>query len=723
MQSSSRGRERLTGLFEPRSIALVGVSDKNNMSLCVHQNLHRHGFRGKVFYVNPGRDTVHGQVTVKSLGTIQEPVDAVFALVSGDRLLHVVEEAAACGVRNIVSLAGGFSEVGLEGQSRQRELIDTLKRHDQLLLGPNTIGFINLPGNTVLYGSPLVPPNYPERPIRAGAIGAVVQSGIIAYTLLRGMLVRHVGPSLIAAVGNEVSVGVHDVINYLVDDESTRVIALFLETFRDHEQFRHACQRALKAGKPIVAMKAGRTALAARTALSHTGALIGDDRVNHAALAKLGVISVSSLEDLLTTATFISNYGTKPGRKLAFVSVSGGFCELFADRAVELGLSVPEFHPSTIARLKEILPPTATVMNPLDTTGIAQTDQSILPRVIGAVSQDPSIDKLLLGRPNARVRPENFEVLATRNISSWGDVIRSSPLPVMAVADIATDIIDYDQEFQQRTGAPPDIGGINHGLAALERCCWWAEFRSSRIANRPGLAPTVDWPPLKPKDCSGQWSEDRVLTLLANCGVPTVPRILAASEAAAVDAAQALGYPVVIKICSPDIPHKSAIGGVVLNVRDATHVREAFQTVVHNAKRFSAGAHVDGVLVMPMRSGGTELIVGIARDEVWGLVLAVGLGGVWTEVLNDSAVMPLPVTTDEVISLLRQLRAAPVLLGGHGRPTVDLDQLANMIVRVCSIAQYLGNALHSLEINPVRISDGAIEALDGLIVWRENTLN
>jgi len=715
----SAKKDRMRALFAPRSVALVGVSDNNDMSRCVHANMLRHGFQGRSYLVNPNRDTVHGQRSLKSLSSIAEPIDMVFALVSGSRLLDLMEEAGECGVRSVCVLGGGFGENGLQGEERQRLLNQVAAKHSQVVLGPNTIGYLNVPAGCVFYGSPLRAPIYTDLAVVPGDIGFVIQSGIIAHAALRGMLVRNVGPSLIVATGNEANLEVHDVIDYLVDDEATKVIGLFIETIRDHEGFRRAAQRALEAGKPIVAMKAGRSAVAAKTAISHTGALVGDAHVYSAAFEKLGVISVPSLDDLMVTCAYLSNYGVPSGRRAALVAVSGGFCEIFADRAAEVGIETPEFSRSTIAALTKILPDTGTASNPLDTTGAAQTDPNLFPRSIDIITKDPNFDVLFVQRSVwTSSIPDVSAVIGTYR--PWATAIAASPIPVVLVGDLMAQVSDFEADFLKASQLPPEIGGLQHGLAAFAAAAGWAEFRRHNLQRieAPAALESKHYQPLS-GERRGTWAEHCSLDWLAANGIPVVPWRLAKSREAAVAAANELGYPAVVKVSSAQLPHKSAVGGVVLGLADAEDVRDAFDVVVDAARRHDAAIEIDGALVMPMRERALELIVGIVRDPTWGLTLAVGLGGVWTEVLNDSNVTPLPVSGEEVKRLLLGLRGARLFSGGHGVPKVDMEKLAQTIVDVADLAAAAGDSLESLEVNPIRVAGNAIEALDSLVIWRD----
>lgn len=338
---------------------------------------------------------------------------------------------------------------------------------------------------------------------------------------------------------------------------------------------------------------------------------------------------------------------------------------------------------------------------------------------------EPNIDVLFVQRSVWTSRTED-DAAVVALYRSWTDAIARSPIPVILVGDLMAEVSDFEAAFRKKTGIPAEIGGLSHGLAAFAGAASWAEFRDRHMAR--AMAPPVNVLPAAPlagkvstlhSASRGSWAEYAALEFLGSTGVPVIPWKLAKSADEAVAAADKFGYPVVVKISSSRLPHKSAIGGVILAVPDAGGVRTAFNRVVDAAHRYDATIKVDGALVMPFRKGALEVIVGIVRDPTWGLVLAVGLGGVWTEVLSDTNITPLPVSVDEVKRLLTELRGARLFSGGHGLSPVNLDKLADVIVRIAAGAAVAGDDLESLEVNPLRASGDEIEALDSLIVWRD----
>ncbi|MFH7322916.1 acetate--CoA ligase family protein [Aeromicrobium sp. JJY06] len=693
--------------FRPKSVALVGATDKSGWSVATFANLQVNGFTGDVYLVNPKSPEVHGTKAYASLADIPGQVDLVYVMTPIDVVPDVIRLGAQRGTRHYVVLTAGYGEVGGEGAVREQELLDLATELDVTILGPNGNGFINAADGITPYGLPI------PQPLIAGSVGVVLQSGALASSVLSFAQSRNIGISLLVAMGNETIMSVTDVVRGLVDDPKTKAIALFLESVRRPEEFAEVARMALAAGKPIVALKIGRSVKASRTAQAHTGALVGDDKTVDAAFAQLGVIRVVSLEDLIITAGLLAETGPLPGRRVGVVTPSGGASEIIADRAEDEGLDLAEFTPETMAQLTEVLPSFATPNNPLDVTGYVLLDRELMGNALRIVAADPGIDfvMMLQDLPRQTADPDLALQLYTRNAQT----IRESPTPIIPVGNVLTDINETGRMIQAGSQYPQVAGGIEHGLTALGHAVRWSE-----VVRRHGEGhqepPRVE--PVFPDglpERRGSWAEQPAATFLAANGVPMVPSELAATPKEAAAAADSMGYPVVVKAAVDGLEHKSDIGGVKLGLASADQVREAVEEVLGAV----AAAGHDGarVLVQPHRSGGSELLVGVVRDPAWGLTMAVALGGVWVELLGESALRVLPVAQDEVRRAIGSLRGVQALQGARGTEAVDLDELARVITRIGAVAHALGDELVALEVNPLRASADRIEALDALVTW------
>lgn len=706
------GNGSLTGFFSPRSIAVVGASETSYWGRNIFRNLKAQGFAGRIVPVNPKRDAIFGIPCIASLRDLKDPVDLVYIATPTETVSAVLEDAASVGIRHAVIIAAGFGESG--AHDRQRELQDKAAAHGITILGPNCPGFVNITERVSAYGQEI------PTGMTSGNVSIVLQSGALATVIMKLARAHGIGISKLICMGNEAIVDTADVIEHLIADEETRVIAMFAEQFRNGRRFLDLARQALAAGKAIVVLKAGRTPEGQKAALAHTGAVAGDEAVVDAALRQVGVARVRSLEELLITAGLFASGVHIKGARMGAVTASGGACDIIADRASDEGLQLPAFSVETKKALAEYLPTFATVQNPLDTaavdtlriTGTAAVPMDVVAEI---VSRDPNIDFVLYLGFNVvpQTRPDDAEAekQAARMVHVRG-MLDASPIAIvpvslsaMEVGPFAREIYDANRIFM--------LGGIEFGITALGHCVRWQKAREASRATA-GVKPSSSVV-ASGGSHNGPWSEHAGRKLLEASGVPLVPAELVGSAHDAVNAAERLGYPVVLKICAAEIAHKSDIGGVALNLQTEEAVREAYERVAA-AGRGVAGANVEGVLVSPMRPRGVELFAGVTIDSSFGPTLAVGLGGIWIETLKDVSLRVLPVTPDDIQAMLLSLRASPILNGARGGPKVDVAKAAAAIHRITEASLSLGDRLQAFEINPLWCLEDKVEALDVLIV-------
>jgi acetate---CoA ligase (ADP-forming) len=708
--------ERLREFFAPRGLAVVGASDTSGWARFIPASAAAVGFSGPLIPVHPRHETVFGRPSVRCLRDLTEPVDLAFIMVPTEAVPDVIDDAAAAGIRNAVVLASGYRELGAEGCARQERLVEQAAEHGILLLGPNCLGFLNThaPAGPFALTVPV--------PLRPGPVGIALQSGALASAMLAFARSRAIGVSTLVTMGNESMISTADVLGYLADDEQTRVICLFLEEISEPDRFASAAAKAATAGKPIVVLKTGSSPAGQVAALAHTGSIVGDDAVVDAVLRQLGVIRVTSLEELLGTAGLLAYDRWPAGRRMGVLTASGGACGLIADRASQQDIEIPPFAAQTVAAIKPHLPAFAAAHNPLDVTGYVLANPRLtaltaIDHALDAALADPGLDFVLfcgVTIPDVRPPDEGAARLAEERVRWLGERIASAPIPVIPMGTTCTDVSGYARELMNRHGVHL-LGGIDLGMQALGHALRWLE-------NRPAGRPPAHRRPAAntarnavTSHASGPWPEAAVRELLAACAVPLVPAELVTTAEAATRAARRLGSPVALKVCSAQISHKSDIGGVALGVHGDAGVQDAYRRVLA-AGQTVPGAVVDGVLVTPMRAGGVELLVGVTVDRTFGPVLTVGLGGVWVELLADTSLRVLPVTTDEVKRMLGELRGSPLLRGARGTRPADLDALAQVVKNVSDAALSLDGSLRALEINPLWVNGNQIEALDVLLV-------
>jgi acyl-CoA synthetase (NDP forming) len=693
-------RHPLAAFFAPRAVAMIGATDKSFWSQEIFRNFEVCGFEGKIYMVNKRGAPAHGHPGFCSCRDIGAKVDAAYIFVPIEAVFEALRDAAAAGIKHIVVLTSGFAEVE-SGKALQAALLALADELGVTLFGPNSLGFVNLAAKCPLSAIRIMPPVLPP------AIAVVSQSGASSVDLFDFAQQQNIGISFIAATGNEGRIGLADIVDYLVDDPATKAIAVFAETIRDPRKFTEAAARARRAAKPIVVLKIGRSELAGQVALAHTGSLVGDDKVFAAACRRFGVIRVGSFEDLILTAGLLAHTGPlqKPG--IGVVSLSGGACTLVADIAAETGVALPPLAPATIAALRGFMPDFASTLNPLDITGAALREPSLFTNAIRAVAADPNVGLVAM----CFTPPNN--ILQTIDIALPGVAAGARGLdkPVVIVTTALKNSNDYARAKIAEHDLPFVFGGLDHAMRAFGKAAWW----SAQLQN---IAPPL-LQAAQPANLPRPATERQALDFLAGFGVPVIPAIIATTAEAAGKAAASLGGTVVMKILSPDIAHKTEIGGVRLGLKDPAETAAAFDEMIQTVRTKAPNARLEGVIISPMRGPGLEIFVGAARDPVWGPVIAVGLGGVWVEALADTATSLLPVTPAEVIAMLKSLRGEKLLEGFRGAPAADLAALAAVIAKIGDAALALGPDLVTLEINPLRVAGPEVEALDALTIWAD----
>ncbi len=699
MTHDKSGNHRLEGLIAPRSVVMVGASERNHYANLAMRAIDRIGFDGRVNLVNRKGAAAFGRPAATSCRALGESADTAFLCLPAEAVLEAAQDAIEAGIRNLVIVSSGFAEIGGAGTQLEAELLSLCTSHDVRVLGPNCLGFRNNLAKVALGSIPWVDQEV------AGTIALVSASGSVATMAIQYGVQQGAGFSHSIATGNEMNVTAADLVDYLVDVPEVRAIALFIEAIRDPDTFIAAAARAHAARKPIVALKAGAAEATAAIAAAHTGAVVGDDRVFNALCDRLAIVRVPTVETLVNTAAVLAATGPieKPGT--TFVSISGGMCEIASDIADAAGVSFPPFAPATRSALSGVISGLGQMHTPLDLTGAAVREEELWRSVAKIISRDPGIGLTLL---NWDV-PNLAEPSMANTLQIIGETLGSADAPMLLVSNYARPINEHGRAYMAKHGLGYALPGLDHGLFAAGRLAWWSEH-VTRPLKLPGIAPAAT-PAEIPRD------ERQALAHLARFGVPVIPQLLARSAAEAASHAREFGGSVALKILSPDIAHKTEAGGVALGLQGDDAVADAYDRITASVARKAPMARIEGVLVAPMRSGGIEILAGIARDPTWGPVLAIGLGGIWVEALNDTALCLLPASPDDILRSCRSLRAAALFDGYRGATPTDMDMLAEVICAIGNAALALGPELAAFEVNPLHVNGSRIEALDALAVW------
>jgi acyl-CoA synthetase (NDP forming) len=697
----------LSHLLAPRSIALVGASESSRWSRSIVDNLKLQGFPGPVYMVNPRHATEFGQVSYPSVAAIPDEVDLAYVMVPTAAAEAAAADCVAKGVRAVVMLTSGFAEMGEAGAAAQRRLTAYLAEHDVALCGPNCLGYVNANARVAAYALPMAEPSRP------GPIGAVLQSGALLLPVLRAMQKREMGLGLLISSGNEAMLDATDYLAHMVEDPQITVLGALLEGIRRPRAFAAVADRALELGKPLVVLKMGRSEVGRRVALAHTGALAGSARFAEALLRRYGVVQVTTLEDLIETLGYLSAYGPPPGERIGLVASSGGTCGLASDLGSDLGLRFPAFAESTREQLRGVLPEFATIQNPLDVTGYVVIQADLATRATRAVAADPNVDVVV----NVTAVPEApgpAPQLVDQRMAEHAELARSTGRYVVFTSTQAGDLTPYGRELVRRHNLYV-LGGVAAALRAIRASLDHTRARGRRRPVEAAQAAAKPLPEL-PAD-GGPLDEAAAKRLLAAFGLAGPREALAESQQAAVALAREIGFPAVLKVVSPDLPHKTEAGAVALDLRSADEVAVAYDRILANARRHRADARIHGVLVAEQATDGIEMLAGVQVDPLFGPGLVVGLGGIFVEALGDSALRLLPVGRQEARAMVEELRAYAILQGVRGRPPADVEALVGALLALGELAQALGPRLRAIDVNPllVRGAGRGVLALDALV--------
>ncbi len=685
----------LAPFLAPRSVAVIGASrDPSKVGGSVLANLKSAGFAGRVIPVNPSAATVQGLPAVSSVSALEDAVDLAVIAVPAVDVLPTLKECVAKGVRGAVVISAGFREIGGEGQAREAELRAWLRDQPIRVLGPNCLGWIR-PGHKL---NVTFAPGMP----RPGSVAFISHSGALAVAILDWSRERPMGFSLFASLGNQADLAETDVLAAIAEDPETQVIVTYLEGVADGRRFFETL-RALTPTKPVVVLKAGRSVEAARAVTSHTGALAGSDRAFDAAVKQAGAVRVHSVEALFDLAHALERQPLPKGRRLAVVTNGGGLGIVATDAAQDAGLVVPSLGPDVEARLRAALPPTASVANPVDLVGDA--DAARFHNALHAFGGTPVVDATLV-LLTAQAATDSATV--ARAIAS---ATRGWTIPVIA-AFVGGPRVAPGATALEEAGIP-SYPFPERAVAALGGMTRVSEARRERPAEAATVSPDVARRHLH---ALREAHSERLGLLdlqpaLAAYGIRVAQARLATTAEDAAAAAAQIGFPIALKIVSPDITHKTDVGGVRLGLASAAEVAEAARSMLDRARRERPQAHITGVLLQPMVPRSRELLLGVVRDAQFGPMVVVGFGGIYVEVLNDTSARLAPVTPAEARQMLEELRMAPVLRGVRGEPAVNLPALAETINRFSRLAVDLSD-LAEIELNPLMVGPEGVVAVD-----------
>ncbi len=700
----------LAPLFEADRLAIIGASDRNHYAVNIFKNLQNMGFdTSRIVPINPGRPEVFGLKAYPSIVDVPGEIPLAAIAVNTNTVVAVVEEVGRKGVESAVIFADGFAEGGEQGKRLQQQLTDAANAAGVKLLGPNCMGFVSVPAKLGLWGGEL-PKN-----LRAGNIGCIFQSsGMMNLIMILGTK-RGFGFHVCASGGNEIVLNSADYLEYQAECPEIEVIATYFEAApKEPQRFAAALDRAIANGKSVLILRAGRTERAKRNVIAHTGQLAGSAATWDAFFEQHGAILVNDLDDLIDTIALFAGAKVRPDkheRGVGLITISGGDCTLLCDIADQEGVALPELSSQTQKTLIESLDKPTLLGNPLDVEDLQRMKPEAFDLCLEKFFQEPNIDMLGI-RLNL---PETITPPSERLYGKIADLSKANDKRVFVLTRATEPPAEVWHEQLNRLGLT-FTGDYRKSLRSLGRLRRNEVDRANgrfTPATRTGVAP--HWPQLDRGVLSYQTSEE----LLKAYGISLAPAMMAQSAGEAVNAAERLGYPCVLKVASVDLPHKTEFGALRLNLHDRESVSRAYDEMLSRVRLAKPEANIEGVLVQKQMKG-VECLLGISRDEQLGPTLVMGLGGVFVEILADVALRIPPISAAEARRALESLKGAKVFAGARSAPPADIDALAQMAARLSWLAYDLCDDIVELDLNPVVVlpqGQGAF-AVDALVVMR-----
>jgi acetate---CoA ligase (ADP-forming) len=697
-------RRSIERLLNPSSIAIAGISSTpGSLAAIVLDNLRRFGFSGDLHLIHPKLDDIQGMACIRSVRDLPYGVDCVVLAIPAAGVLEAVKACAERGIGGVVIFSAGFAELGPAGKAVQDEIRDVARASGMAVEGPNCLGYVNYADGIVITFSITEP-----HPLSGPGIAIVSQSGAMATVVRAGLHSRGLDVSASVSTGNEAANGTEDFLEHLLASPQTRVVAMVVEHFRDPQRFLALARRARERGIIIVLLHPGRSLGARQSAQTHTGALAGNYDVMRTLVERQGVVVVDTLEELIDLSDCALRCKVRPSGGVAILGESGAYKALTLDYCESIGIDLPQPEGAAAAALNAIAPGLIVASNPLDITAQGLVDPTLYRRALASLMRNPRCGSLLatIILPNEKlaIRKMPPVIEAIRPYASTHTVVfamlgEDSPVPAGIVKEV-------------RDAGIPFFRSPERALRALVRFTAWADAGRERMSVAAPRAAPRDVVRLPASIIPEYAAKD----ILEQAGLRLPERRFVTDVADALDAAVVLGFPVALKVQSPALSHKTNVGGVILGLNNADDVRAGWQRVRDNLAKAAPGVPIEGVLVEAMVGKGLELILGARNDPDWGPVLAVGLGGVFTELLNDVRLMPTDVSRREIRTTLRRLKGAALLDASRGTPARDVEAVIEAIVAVGEFVR-AHPEVSEIDINPLMVfgeGEGAV-ALDALI--------
>ncbi len=699
----------LTPLLSPESIALIGASENSAWTSALAQSLKELGYRGKLYPVNPNRKEVFGIQCYPSVVDIPGAVDAFIIAISRDFIVPVLQDCAQKEIRAGVIISAGFAEASETGKAVQQQIVEIATEGKIRICGPNSFGVANLHQGVSLMSSSEV------RYLKPGGVSLVFQSGGLLNAALLAAWDRSWGVGCAISSGNEAVLNIADYADYLIHDENTRVLGILTEGFRDAEKFLRVAKLAAELQKPIVILKLGKSEKGKHAAQAHTATLVGSDAVYSTVFKQHGLTRVADLDDFIETVELFSKRKRLRGHRVGVIVPSGAECGLVADMAEDAGIDLPDLSTATAKRLEASRSDYLSLRNPLNAPERYVRRGDVFRQWIQALVDDENLDIVGLRLPLPR-RREDEDVKS--RFGDLAEIAERTEKLIVLFSRASISLPEYWRKLLAEKNIP-FLLEYRSGFKALRALIDYDRFlKKTRLSSSESRRPIDGGKSRRIIPASGRAPTERQSKqILAEYDIPTAREALAKSEEEARAVAETIGYPVVLKVESAHVTHKTEAGAVKINIQNEAELRRCYHEILNNVQAYKSTAVIDGILVQEMISGGKELIVGMKRDRQFGAVIVVGMGGIFVEVIEDIAMRVAPLTKSDALDMIGELKGFRILQGVRGEAPSDVDAVAEIICRFSRLSMDFVDKIAEIEINPLIVFEkgkGAV-AVDFLI--------
>jgi acyl-CoA synthetase (NDP forming) len=700
-------------LLNPKSIAIIGASnDPSRIGGRILRYLRNHGYAGDIFPVNPKYDKIEGIKCYRDILSIPFEIDVALVAVPEQTVLSVLEEAGGAKVRSAIIYSAGFSEMGEEGKIKQQKLKEVAEENGMLVCGPNCVGIIGFHNRTAMSFSQFL--DTPK--LIPGNVAFISQSGALGGALLNRIQDRSIGISYFISTGNEAVLESSDFIEYLLDDPNTTVIMALIEGIRDAEKFLTVADLATNKKKPIVVMKIGKTESGGKAASSHTGSMTGADSIYDAVFKQKGIIRVEEVEELYLTAATMAKCHLPRGKRVGIITTTGGGGVILTDKLVEMGMDLPELSPETVRKLTETKASFGIVKNPLDLTAQVVNDPLLFPKSIEAFTQDENFDMIIVAL--AMVAGERSRERASYIIQT----AHSTDKPILtwwASGSLSSPGMKMLEESRV-----PIFTSPHRSIKALHALVRYSDYlKDGSGGTSPVLSITTGnrlkvEKLLKTSSCVLTESEGK--EILSCYGVPVPKERMGKNLEQIKSVASEIGYPVVLKVVSPEITHKTEAGGLELNIRNEDDLAKAYDRIMRDVRNYKPDAEIRGMLVQEMVSPGREVIMGVIQDPQFGPMVMFGLGGVFVEVLKDFSLRHAPLEKRDAWEMLKEIKGYKILEGVRGEKRSDQEAIVRALMAVSQLAVDFRESFSEIDVNPLVVypEGEGLKAVDCLFIKR-----